>query len=668
VRSSATTEDLATASFAGQQETYINIKGTDALISAVKKCFASLFTARAIYYRERKGFSHDKALLAVIIQKMIDSDKSGVVFSQSPTGNPEDIVIEAVFGQGEGIVSGRIKPDEYIVNRKTNIIKKMIAEKEIAIVRDSSGETKEVALKPEKARSQVLTENEIKKLASYALHLEDHYKIPQDVEFAIERGEIYIVQTRPVTTLGKKLEKPSIKEGGVAVLAGLAASQGIAVGPVKIIYSLKDLAKIQKGDILVTKMTNPDMVVTMQKCSGIITDEGGITAHAAIVSREMGIPAVVGTEEATQILKDGEIITLDGFDGKIYSGKVAEAKEKEILQVIPTLLKIKVNVDLPSAAQRAAQTGIKAVGLCRIEDIIAEHGKHPLAYLQQKKVKDYEDTIYKGVKIIAQYFDDIWVRTSDIRTDEFQNLEGAQSEKEANPMLGMHGIRFGIKNPEILKAELNAFKRVAKDTGKKIGIMMPQVISVEELQKTKKLLNEGAFPENISLGIMVETPAAVQIIQQLCEEGIVFVSFGTNDLTQYTLAIDRGNSKVQHLYNEMHPAILSQLKYSIEICKAYGVETSICGQAGSKKEMVKFLYESGIDGISVNADSAHDISLFVQNLEQIKPQELEENKYYEINAGEISSTNIDSLPDKGKETEQSNQIKSSFATNMLDIF
>ncbi|HDK42414.1 MAG TPA: phosphoenolpyruvate synthase, partial [Candidatus Pacearchaeota archaeon] len=627
VRSSATAEDLADASFAGQQDSYLNVKGKQELIKNVKKCFASLFTARATYYRNKKGFEHSKVKLAVVVQKMVDSDKSGVIFSKDPTHKNDNIIIEAVWGLGEGIVSGRITPDKYVVSPELEIQDKKIADKKIAITRDSSGGKAVVKLREEKSKHQVLKEYEIKKLAEFALKLEKHYQKPQDIEFAIEGEDIYIVQTRPITTIVGKIEEKQELHGEV-ILMGIAASPGIASGKIKIIENLEDLDKVKEGDILVTKMTNPDMVVTMQRSAAIITDEGGLTAHAAIVSREMGIPAIVGTQKATTRLKEGETITVNGSTGKVYKGKIAETKKKEVLPVIAeTKTKIKVIVDLPSFAERASRSKIRAVGLTRIEGIIAESGKHPNYFLEKNQIKDYEEIIFRGIHDIAEYFDEIWVRTSDIRSDEYQNLEGAPQEKEANPMLGMHGIRFGIENPEILKSELKALKRVSEKS-KKIGLLLPQVISVEEVQKVKEFLKEIDFPD-AKVGVMVETPAAVQLIRDLCEEGINFISFGTNDLTQYILALDRGNEKVQHLYNEMHPAVLHQLEFVIRVCKRNNVESSICGQAGSRKEMVKFLIEKGIDSISVNADVAREISDYVAELEKelVKDTDKEPRQY-----------------------------------------
>lgn len=615
VRSSATAEDLAEASFAGQQESFLDIKGEKNLIQSIKECFASLFTARAVYYRNKKGFGD--VSLAVVVQRMINSDKSGVIFSKDPSYKDNDnIIIEAVFGLGEGIVLGTITPDKYIVSPDLKVLQKDISEKKVAITRDPIGKEITVKLSPEKSSSQVLKEHEIKMLADLALKIENHYGKPQDLEFAIEKGEIYIVQTRPITTIeGRVIKGEEKKIEGKEILKGLAASPGIASGLVKIIKDLKDLSKVEKGDILVTKMTNPDMVITMQKSNAIITDEGGLTAHAAIVSREMGIPCVVGTQKATELLKEGEIVTVDGFNGKVYEGKTSETVKQEISPIeSKTKTKIKVMVDLPTFAERSAKTGIKQVGLTRIEGIISEGGKHPNYFLEKNKIEDYEELIYRGLDEISKHFEEMWVRTSDIRSDEFRNLEGASKEIEANPMLGMHGIRFGLKYPEILKAEIRALKRISEN-GKKIGIMLPQVISTKEVRETKKIIDSLEF-HKAKLGVMIETPAAVQIIKELCEEGIKFISFGTNDLTQYMLAVDRGNEQVQDIYNEMHPAILHQIAYVIRVCKREGVESSICGQAGSKKEMVKFLVENGIDSISVNADSAKEIAEYVEEIEK----------------------------------------------------
>jgi len=612
VRSSATAEDQADASFAGQQSSFINIKGNKELIQKVKECFASIFTARAIFYRKKKQFE-GLVGIAAVVQKMINSDKSGVMFSRHPVKNDEEILIEAVFGQGEGIVSGKIKPDQYTTSRTFEITEEKISDKKIAIIRTSGGLTKTIQLTPEKSKQRVLKTYEIKQLAEFAIKLEDHYKKPQDIEFAIENENIYILQTRPITTI-KQSDKETVEIDGQLLTQGMAASPGIASGIVKIINSMDDLDKIKQGDILVTTMTNPDMVVSMQKAAAILTTEGGVTAHAAIVSREMGIPAIVGAQDALNILKDGDEITIDGFHGKVFAGK-AQNKAVEILPVVETKTKIKVMVDLPQFAERAAKTQADGIGLIRLEGLIATAGKHPIAYEKENKLDEYQAMLTKGLKEIADKFigKPIWVRSSDIRSDEYANLKGAPKETEANPMLGDHGIRFSLKHPKILKAELLAIKELA-DKGHKFGVMFPQIISVDEVKKAKAIFNELQI-DNVAFGVMIETPAATILIKDICEQKIDFISFGTNDLTQYTLAIDRGNEEVQNIYDEMNWAVLKQISRVIRECKKHKIETSICGQAGSKPEMVEFLIKQGIDSISVNADAAKSISELVHKLE-----------------------------------------------------
>ena len=622
VRSSATTEDLEDSSFAGQQETYLNVKGNTELIESVKKVFASLFTARAIYYRKKRGFSKEKFALAAVVQKMIDSDRSGVIFSANPVKENDNVVIEAVFGLGEGIVSGRIKPDSYEITRNLEITRKEISYKKIAVTRNSQGDTQEISLNEEKGKQQALTDGQVKDLARIALKIESHYGRPQDIEFAVESGEIFIVQSRPITTKVKKEEK-EIK--GKVILSGLAASPGVAAGKVKLIHNLSDLSKVKKGDVLVTEMTNPDMVVSMQKASAIITDEGGLTSHAAIVSREMGIPAVVGTDNATKILEEGDEVTVDGFKGVVYKG-IGKEQSVEILPIVQTKTKIKVIVDLPGAEERAAKTKSESIGLLRLEGIIASNRKHPLAFENQKKLGEYSKILENGISQISGPFKEIWVRTSDIRTDEFSNLDGSL-EIEGNPMLGNHGIRFSLKHPEILKAELKAVLDCAnKFNDKKFGIMIPQVISVEEVVKTKEMAKELGLLGKVKLGIMIETPSSCLIIKDLLKVGVDFVSFGTNDLTQYVLAIDRNNEEVQDLFDEMHPSVLNAIKRVLRTCEELGVESSICGQAGSKPEMVKFLVENGINSISVNADAAHEISKIIASVESKLSPETSNNK------------------------------------------
>lgn len=632
-RSSATAEDLPEASFAGQQATYLNVKGRDGCAEAVRKCWASLFTARAIYYRAKNNFPTEKVYIAVVVQKMITADKSGVMFSINPATNDEtEVMIEGAFGLGEAVVSGAVNPDLYIVDKKSLKVKKVeVKEQKIKIVRDEeTGETVEKDLTPEEEAKQVCNEKEIIELARLAKKIEKHYKKPQDMEWAIEKNKFYVVQARAVTTFkksdGKKGEE--VKEVDAEVLVkGETASPGVASGPVKLIHEISELDKVEKGDVMVTTMTTPDMVPAMQKAAAIVTDEGGLTCHAAIVSREMGTPCIVGSRDATKKLKDGAMVTVHATHGVVYAGKLEEV-EKKVAEAAPaapaeiiTATSIKVLSDLPDYAAKAAATGADGVGLVRVEIMIAQAGIHPAEYIREDKDEDYIKVLMDGIGGIARNFKDkpVWVRTSDIRTDEYRNLKGGDKEpSEDNPMMGWHAIRRGLDEERILKAEFTAIKRLHEEGLKNVGVMIPFVIRTREVREAKRLLREvGLEPcEDIMFGVMIETPASCWIIEDICKEGICFVSFGTNDLTQLTLGIDRNNEKLIDRFDEMHASVLGEIEKVVRTCKKYHVETSICGQAGSRPEMAKFLVGIGIDSISANADAVHQIREVVARTEK----------------------------------------------------
>ena len=646
VRSSATAEDLPEASFAGQQATFLNIKGNESVLEAVKNCWASLFTARAIYYREKNKFPHMKVALSAIVQKMVNSEKAGVMFSINPaTNNKNEIIIEAAWGLGEAVVSGAVSPDEYIINKDTGeITQKRIKKQTWGFFRGPEGKSVKKDIPKDKQEIQVLSERELTVLARLAKKVEEHYQFPQDMEWAIEGSKIYLVQARPVTTLKEHIEEPVTKpkeeekpaeapaepplEKKEVLLTGLGASPGTASGPVRIIKDIHELDKVQKGDVLVAPMTNPDMVPAMQRAAAIVTDEGGVTCHAAIVSREMGVPCIVGTGKATQVLKDGQMITVDGPSGNVYKGEVEEpAPAKEAAPVtttaapIATATQVKVIMDLPQFAEKAAATGAHGVGLLRLEGIIATNRKHPGFLISQNKTQEYVGIIYNGVKTIASAFKNypVWVRTSDLRTDEYRGLEGGDQEpEEPNPMLGWHGIRRALAQQDILKAEFQAIKKIHDEGLKNVGVMLPFLSSVSELQKAKEIAKSvGLEPQkDIQFGVMIETPASVWIIEELCKEGMDFVSFGTNDLTQTTLGVDRNNEKIQYLYDWNHPAVWREIEHVIKVCKKHNVETSICGQAGSEPKMVKFLVNLGIDSISANIDAVQTVKEVVYQTEK----------------------------------------------------
>ena len=611
VRSSATAEDLPEASFAGQQATFLNVKGKEALLQAVRDCWASLFTARAIYYREKNHFDHSKVLISAIVQRMVNSEQSGIMFTINPATNREnEIVIEAVYGLGEMIVGGQVNPDLYIVDKHSREIKKVeVKKQEVGLFRDEKGQNVTLKIPLYQQNQRVIPDTIVKELARYGKKIENHYGKPQDIEWAVEKGQIYIVQTRAVTTFKKSETKSSEISGpGKIILRGETAASGVYSGKVQIISSPLELNKVQKGDILVAKMTTPDWVPAMQKAGAIITDEGGMTCHAAIVSREMGTPCVVGTEHATQILKDGQIVTVHASKGLVYEGRLTIKEEKKkTVSNLKTKTKIKVILDLPDVAQRAAATGADGVGLVRLEIMVATGQVHPAEYIRKGRKDDYIKLLKEGIGKIAMAFRDkpVWVRCSDMRTDEYRGLQGGDKEpKETDPMIGWHGIRRLLVEPEILKAEFEAIRDLHYNGVKNIGVMIPFVIKVEELRQAKDIMREvGLEPcKAIEFGVMIETPASCWIIEDLCKEGISFASFGTNDLTQLTLGIDRNNQKIANLFDEMHPAVLGEMAKVIKVCKKFGVETSVCGQAGSRKEMASFLVHQGINSISANAD------------------------------------------------------------------
>ncbi len=620
VRSSAVTEDIEGISAAGQQETFLNVRGVSALLESVQKCWASLFTPRAIYYRERNKLSHG-AGIGVIIQRMINSEKSGVMFTIDPATSEDKIVIEAVWGLGETIVQGEVNPDKYVISKKTGeIIEKKMGVKPIERIRDIvSGATVKVDVPAQKRESQVLSDTEIKGLAYYGKKIEDHYKSPQDIEFAVEKGKIYIVQSRAVTA------KPKVEETGLqenVLLQGIGASPGIAFGVVKIVRRIEDLEKIERGDILVTEMTSPDYVPAMEKSAAIITDKGGTTAHAAIVSRELGVPCIVGTSKATHVLKDGDEITVDAHRGVVYAGKVSVSKKEEVSHLEKTRTKLKVNLAFAETAKKEVADKVSGIGLLRIEHMLTKQGTHPIEYIRRKKEDQYMKILVDNIKAIAKVFypKPVWVRSLDARTDEFRRMKGGADEpKESNPMLGWHGIRRSLDQQDILKVEFKAIKKLHSLGLDNVAIMLPFVYDVSEIRKAKEIAKKAALPESVKIGVMIEVPSAALTIEDVCKEGVAFISFGSNDLTQLTLGMDRNNERLIKLFDEMHPSMRFLFKHVIETCKRYGVESSICGELPSnRKEAIDYLVSAGIDSISVNIDAIDKAKGWIAEAEKHK--------------------------------------------------
>ncbi|MFD1684594.1 phosphoenolpyruvate synthase [Halobellus litoreus] len=644
VRSSATAEDLPDASFAGQQETFLNVQEAD-LVERVKECWASLFSQRAIYYRNRQGFPHREVDIAVVVQEMVDAEKSGVLFTSHPSTGEPQIIIEAAWGLGEAVVSGSVSPDNYVIDRETADVETVtVADKKMMMVKDEeTGETVEREVPDEKRSKRVLSDGEIAELVELGERVEDHYGTPQDVEWAIHGGEVYMLQSRPITTID---DEESAAEASVAgnggangdsngsegdddiLFRGLGSSPGIASGEARIVTKLDHLDQVGDGDIIVTEMTMPDMVPAMKRASGIVTDEGGMTSHAAIVSRELGVPAVVGTGSATRQLEDGQPITIDGDKGTVRAGaKEKEEQHEPIEEARPktpvkpmTATEVKVNVSIPEAAERAAATGADGVGLLRTEHMVLSLGKTPTKYIADNGERAYVDELVDGIRTAAEEFypRPVRVRTLDAPTDEFRQLEGGGDEpREHNPMLGYRGIRRSLDNPGLFEHELEAFRRIFEMGYDNVEIMFPLVNDAEDVFRARELMERaGVDPEKREWGVMVETPAAALGVESMAEAGIDFVSFGTNDLTQYTLAVDRNNERVADRFDELHPSVLKLMGDTIETCRELGVKTSICGQAASKPRMVQFLVEKGISSVSANIDAVRDVQHEAKRIEQ----------------------------------------------------
>ncbi len=643
VRSSATAEDLPTASFAGQQATFLNVRGAENTVEAVKKCWASLFEPRAIFYRVQNRFDHMKVGLAAVVQMMVQSEKAGVVFTVDPmTQDRNRMSIEAAYGLGEVVVSGLVTPDTYVVDKRDlKIIDKKIA-KQTWMIAKIEGENRRLNIKEEAQSLQKLSDLEIRDLAKMCIKIEEHYESPQDIEYAFERGNLYIVQARPITTLKKKEEEavPAQKQAQgqeaargeeTKILArGLGASPGIGVGPVKIIKSASEIKRVEKGDVLVTEMTTPDYVPGMKRAAAIVTDTGGMTSHAAIVSRELGVPCVVGAAGATGILKEGELISVDGSSGIVYSGAL-EAKKEETAAAVPltgigpiTGTKIYVNLADVDQAERVAKLPVDGVGLLRAEFMIANIGVHPKKMMAEGRADEYVNRLAEGIRRFAAAFypRPVVYRATDFKTNEYRSLEGGEQyePKEENPMMGYRGASRYINEPEVFELELRALKKVRDEYHlKNLWLMIPFVRRIGELRAIKELLHKvGIYrTRDFKLWIMVEVPSTVFLIDLFCKEGIDGISIGSNDLTQLILGIDRDNTTLAKGFDERNDAVLRAIRHVVETCRRFNVTTSVCGQAPSVyPEFAEKLVEFGVTSMSVNPDAIERTRQIVASAEQ----------------------------------------------------
>ena len=614
IRSSATAEDLPEASFAGQQETYLNIKGEVDLIKNIKNCWASLFGERAIYYRYQKKFSHEKVGLAAVVQKMVQSDKSGIAFTVDPiSGNKRSMVIEAIYGLGEYIVAGKVNPDHYEIDKNSFVIlKKQISSQKTKLIKKGKS-NQEVKVPSSLQEKQKLTDEEIIKIAILIAEIEKHYYFPQDIEWAVEGDQVYIVQSRPITTLKQIQENTSISSplSEKPVLIGAPASPGIAFGPVKIIKSPSEIHLVEKGDVLVASQTNPDYVPAMKKAVAIVTDRGGRTSHAAIVSRELGIPAVVGCEKATKIFKNHQIITVNGSTGEIFLGKLKFSSKNQFPtgKHHRTKTKLYVNLAQVEEVKKVSKMDVDGVGLLRAEFMIADIGIHPKTFIKNHNEHIFINKLFNNLLEFARAFHPrpVIYRATDFKTNEYRHLKnGVNFEpKEENPMIGFRGAIRYINQPEVFLMELMAIKKVWQYGFENLHLMIPFIRTPWELIKIKQIINHSGlnYFKNFKLYMMVEVPSTALNIQKFLEIGVDGLSIGSNDLTMMLLGLDRDNSEISYLFDERNPVVLDVIKNVIEQANKYQVPVSICGQAPSDyPEIVEVLIKTGISSISVNPD------------------------------------------------------------------
>lgn len=655
VRSSATAEDIESASFAGQQDTYLNVERSQ-LFEKIKLVWASLFNERAIEYRKSKGIDSSKVEMAVVIQKMVNSRSSGVMFTLNPAnGDRNFIVIESSWGLGEAVVGGMVTPDEVVISKHDlKIVDRRISKKNLKIIYDPHLKAnREVEIQGKESESPSITDEEAIELAKLAVKIEKHYEVPMDIEWAIDGDltfpdNVFIVQARPETFWVSKQsrQEPVTATTGErkVIVKGLAASPGIAMGKARVLLDIKDAKEFKKGEILVTRMTDPDWVPVMKVASAIITDEGGITSHAAIVSRELGIPAIVGTKDATKLLRTGQEITVDATRGVVYEGRIiAEEPRHEVqqstgltglsrdvlLSLYPvTGTKIYMNLGQPDMIEKYLDLPFDGIGLMRIEFIVSEWIKyHPLYLIKIGKPEEFVNKLAEGIAKVASaiYPRPVVVRFSDFKTNEYRNLIGGEEfePEERNPMIGWRGVSRYI-SPQYepaFRLEVRAVRKAREEMGlKNVWVMFPFVRTTWELKRALSIMGEEGLRRTgeFKAWIMAEVPSVVMMADQFAKIVDGF-SIGSNDLAQLTLGVDRDSEILGRMgyYDERDPAVLRSMRRLIRIAHRYGRTVSICGQAPSVyPEVAEFLVKEGIDSISINPDTVIYTRRLVASVEQ----------------------------------------------------
>lgn len=651
VRSSATAEDLPDASFAGQQDTYLNVQGAETIIAKVKECYASCFTDRAVYYREKQGFDHIEVALSAVVQMMVFSKTSGVMFTVNvATGDDNNILIEAAFGLGEYVVQGTVTPDNYTISKHDHkIIDRCVNEQDIMLVRKKGGDCEEVQVPEELRKVQTLTDEQILELADYAKKIEKHYGCYMDMEWGVDErtNKIWILQARPETVWSRRN-----KEGGAKVqesksmtttdhkviVKGLPASPGKVSGRVHVILDPSRIDEFKEGEILVTEMTAPDWVPAMKKAKAIVTDSGGMTCHASIVSRELGIPCIVGTksrgEAATVTIPDGIDVTIDATHGVVYEGIIEEAKKENQAGAAvavaeyfpPTGTKVYMNLGDPELAEKYSSLPCDGIGLMREEFIWTTYiHEHPLYLIKTGHPEKVVDQLTEGMRQVCQAMAPrpVTLRFSDFKSSEYRDLKGGDEFEPYEPsaLLGWRGASryYDPKYIEAFKLECQAVVKVREEFGlKNLNVMIPFCRNVEECEKVVKIMAECGLErgKDFKVWLMAEIPSNIILADQF-NKYVDGYSIGSNDLTMLVLGCDRDNDTVSHIYDERNLAVRRAVRHLIEVAHSEGKTVSICGQAPSVyPEFCEFLIKSGIDSISVNPDTVKFTKKLVAQVEQ----------------------------------------------------